>query len=407
MTFKELQDEVLRRAIRNQGGDQFDDAVKNIINTSLFRVAREARWRPLRQQTTFKTVPTTTAGSGSGSFTNGSANIIATSGNWITQGIKIGRRIKLSGDSTVHTIRAVNSNTSVTIEEGYGGTSALNGTLSILGQEEYNLPVHVDQRSWLWHEEYGYPYMMNYVPSQKFYYEAWDNTSEGIPTDYRMWGENFVLNQPTTATAITIESSSATDTGGIDISVFGNVAGYPDKETIRLNSVNSTTKVSGTAVFTTIDRIAKSDATAGRITVYGQTGTNIITVIPTGDITSGIKYSKIQIYPLPDTEFDVNVMYYKEPYKLVDDNDVHELGQEFDEAIILLSVSKLKYENSQVEGDRWMNMYIDEIRNLRKVNVDKIDWKPELERPFEGRTDPVRGGIIPSQAGPYYGYRVR
>ena len=74
----------------------------------------------------------------------------------------------------------------------------------------------------------------------------------------------------------------------------------------------------------------------------------------------------------------MKVMYYKEPYKLVGDNDVHELGEEFDEAIILLSVAKIYFETNIKEGDRFYSMYEDEYKSLRRVNVDKIDWFPKL-----------------------------
>ena len=47
-TFIDLVNEVKRRATRDQGGTQFDTAIKNVVNTSLFRVAREAPWRQLR-----------------------------------------------------------------------------------------------------------------------------------------------------------------------------------------------------------------------------------------------------------------------------------------------------------------------------------------------------------------------
>ena len=50
-TFKDIQDEVAFRATLNQGGTQFTTAIKNAINTSLFRLSREAYWRPLRRRT--------------------------------------------------------------------------------------------------------------------------------------------------------------------------------------------------------------------------------------------------------------------------------------------------------------------------------------------------------------------
>lgn len=55
-TFKDLQDEVKRRALRNQAGTEYDEEIKNLLNTSLLRISREAKWRTLRRKTKFTTV---------------------------------------------------------------------------------------------------------------------------------------------------------------------------------------------------------------------------------------------------------------------------------------------------------------------------------------------------------------
>ena len=65
---------------------------------------------------------------------------------------------------------------------------------------------------------------------------------------------------------------------------------------------------------------------------------------------------------------------------MVNDGDIHELGGEFDQAIIYLAIAILKYENNQDEGDKFIGLYKDEVRNLKRTNVDKIDWLPRLKR---------------------------
>jgi hypothetical protein len=103
------------------------------------------------------------------------------------------------------------------------------------------------------------------------------------------------------------------------------------------------------------------------------------------------------------------VQYYKDPYRLVNDNDIHELGQDFDEALILLSVAKIKYETSQEEGDKWYAMYKDELKSLRKTNTDKIDWFPTLNRRNQGivSKDFVHPQLQARQAGSQFGRKVR
>ena len=405
MTFKELRDEVKRRTTRDQGGTQFDTPVKNIINTSLFRIARESLWKPLRRKTTFDTVIKYTTGSGGGTFTNGSKSITMVGATFITDGIAIGRRITLQGSSTDYTIVTITGETTLTLDISYNGTTINGtGTYSILAQEEYNLPIQANSRCFMWHEAYGYPRMVGYVTDQSFYASGITNTSSSIVTHYRMWGEDTVISQPLEASVITVVSSSTSDTS-ISVTVFGIVAGYPDFETIL---VNGTSSVVGTKSFTSIDRVAKANSTIGRITVTANSGNSTLAVLPVGDITSSVKYSKVQLYPLPSKVHPINVQYYKEIYRLVNDGDIHELGQDFDEAIILLSSAKINLENNKDEGSSFMALYKDEVRTLRKVNVDKIDFFPTLKRGGAANADTrIHANLLFQQVGPNYGPRSR
>lgn len=377
MLYIDLQNEVKRRSVRDQGGTQFDTAIQNIINSSLFRVSRDSLWRTLRRRDSFETVTTYNTGSGGGTFTNDSKSITMVGATFLTDGIVLGRRITLQGSSKRFTIESITGETTLTLDVAYSGTTISGtGTYSILPQDEYNLPIQAGTRSFLWHDDYGYPFQMRYVTDQDFYSSSVTDTNTGTPIVYRSWEQNMVIVQPKQASVVTVSSSESGDTN-IPIEVFGTVSSFPDSETI---TTNGTTTVAGSKAFTYIDRIVKASTTTGRITITSDSALTTVAVIPTGDITAGIKYTKVNIFPLPNRVFPINVQYYKEPYRLVNDNDVHELGQEFDEIIILLSVAKIKYENNQKEGDQWFGMYNNELANLRKTNVDKIDWYPKLRR---------------------------
>jgi hypothetical protein len=409
-TYKDLQDEVKRRATKNQGGTQFDTAIKNIINTSLFRIAMEATWRPLRRRTQFTTKTNYTTGSGAGTFTNGSSTITVTGATFITDGIEIGRKINLGGDSVKHTIKTITGETTLTIEEGYGGTSTTTGTYTILPQEQYNLPIQSSHRMFMWHEEWGFPYEMFYQTDQDFYNIALDVNATGVPTIYRMWGEDMVIKQLLEPSVITIVSSDSSDTS-VPITIFGTVSGYPDFEIINTNSSNGTTSAAGSKSFSSIERVSKGSSTTGRITATANSGNTTVAVMPVGDTTAGIMYRKVQLWQLPSTAFEMQVQYYKTPYRLVNDNDIHELGQDFDEAIILLSTAKIKYESNQNEGDKFMGMFKDEMRVLRRTNLDKIDWIPRLKRRRESRghlnRNTIGRGLQYRQIGSFFGPATR
>jgi hypothetical protein len=97
-------------------------------------------------------------------------------------------------------------------------------------------------------------------------------------------------------------------------------------------------------------------------------------------------YKKIQLFPLPNAVFPIRVQYYKDVWRLVNDGDMHELGGEFDEAILLLATSKINYGQSKSEGDKYFALYKDEVKSLKRYNVDRnLDWLPRLKRPNEGR----------------------
>jgi hypothetical protein len=254
----------------------------------------------------------------------------------------------------------------------------------------------------LWHEEFGYPFQLSYVTDQDFYGNSIENTSEAIPTHYRMWGEDLINEKIKDASVLQISSSSSADTS-IAIEVFGTVSGYPDHETITTNASDGTTAVNGSKSFTKVDRIVKGASTTGRITITANSANTTVSVLPTGDTTAAIMRRKVQLWPLPDSVFPMHVSYYKQPYRLVDTNDVHELGQEFDEAIILLATGKIKMESNQKEGNLYMQLYQDEVRNLRKTNIDKIDWFPKQRRRTGNRDGLFHRNLSYRQVGPYFG----
>jgi len=404
LTFSDLITEVKHRATNDQGGTEFDTPVKNAINSALFRLNRDALWRSMRRKTTFNTITSYTTGSGAGTFTEDSADIVITGATFITDNIKIGQRITLSGSSKTFTIKEITAETEITLDMVYDGDDTTTGTYTILAQEEYNLPVQVGHRMFLWHERWGFPFKLEYITDQTFYDMSPDNTEVSVPTSYRMWGEDMVDTQLLEASVIQISSSSTSDTS-ISVTVFGIVSGYPDYEIIITNASNGTTAVNGSKSFTSVERVVKSSssATVGRITATANTTATTVAVLPVGNTTAGFIIRKIQLVPLPDEVFPINVQYYKEVNHLVSDGDVHELGQDFNEAIVLLATSKLKYSTNQDEADKFFALYKDELRSLKRTNMDKIDFSPKFRRPFERGDAAVHPQLLYRQAGANYG----
>lgn len=402
-SFSDLKTEVKRRATKNQGGTQFDAGIANAINTAMWRVAREARWRSLRRTTTFNTVTSYTTGTGACTVTSGSKNFSVVGATFLTDDVRIGRYVKFTGSAKYFRIATITSETAGTLDQNFDGTTTAAASYTIMPQEEYVLPIQVGHSAFFWHRQYGYPLQMQYMTSQDFYGSGALDILTNIPMSYRMWGQDSVLEQPKAGSVITIASSSSSDTS-IAVTVFGTVSGYPDYEIITTNSSNGTTSTAGSKTFTSVERITKNQTTVGRITCTSNTANVTVGVLPVGATTTGPLYTKVQIYPLPNAVFPVNCYYYKLPYQLINDGDVPELGEEFSEAIILLATCKLKAEQNQSEDADYFKLYEDEIKSLKQTNVDKIDWVARLERPNFGGNGRWTGGIVPAQAGAYYGW---
>jgi len=397
-SFSELKSEVKRRATKNQGGTQFDSGISNVINTSMWRIAREARWRSLRRTATFDTVAPYNTGTGAATLTNGSKNVTITGATLLTNDIRIGRYIKFDGSVKYFKIATVTGETTLTINENYDGTSTSTANYGILGQEEYVLPIQIGHSAFFWHRGYGYPLQLEYNPAQEFYKAGVLDVLQNVPLSYRMWGVDSTLEQLKQPSVIRISSSSSSDTN-ISTTVFGIVSGYPDYEVITTNGTNGTTAVSGSKTFSSVERWVCNQNRIGRITATANSANTTVGVLPTGNTTTGPYYTKIQLYPLPFKVIPINCYYYKLPYQLVNDGDVPELGEEFSEAIILLATAKLKAEQNQSEDADFFKLYQDEIASLKRTNVDKIDWLPKLKSPRESNVNAWTGGLRYMQVG--------
>jgi hypothetical protein len=354
----------------------------------------------MRRSGNFDTI-TSSVGTGGATATTSSTTVTLTGATMLTDDVHTGRSIKLSGSGEYYDIRSITGNTTLTIDKLWSASTTTNMAWEIYPQAEYNLPIQAGHRMFIWHEDYGYPYKLEYVTDQEFVEEGYDRWEKGTPTAYRMWGEDMVIQQPKQSGILTVSSTNASD-AGINITIFGVSGGYPTYETITTNATFST----GTVSFSSVERVSKDNTSLGRITVFADSQTSTtVAVMPMGDTTAGILYRKVKLYPLPDSVFPINVQYYKDPYRLVSDGDVHEMGQDFDEAIILLSVAKLKAETNQQEATGFWNMFTDELRTLRRVNMDKIDWFPTLKRPGESSRNQGRvvKNLLYRQAGPLFG----
>lgn len=402
MNLKDYISEIKVRIIQEQSGTNLDPFIKRWINMAIQHIRTMENWKILRRKRTFTT---------EGDYTTGTINAITVGDTaitgaltlWVTNDIRPGRRIKINDDTQARVISAITGEGALTLETGYGGSTSAAAGLSytIMGTEEYSLPYDWGDLGFLWHEIYGYPFKLTQAGGREFYDSNLSLDESDIPQLYRLHGEDGCLNQPSTASTLSIVSSDAGDTTQT-VRVSGIVSSYPDFEDFALNGVGA---VAGTKSFSRIDRIAIFDNAAtptpntGRITITSNTGAITNAVIPVNFINRAVSYNKVQLYPIPDDEYVINVECYDRLYDLVDDNDVCPLGKEFDESIILWACYiGRKYDQDALQAEVMRKDFDREISRLRAWNNKDNDYF----KYFRSRDDSLGVKNPFLRMGPYY-----
>lgn len=248
------------------------------------------------------------------------------------------------------------------------------------GTESYVLPYDYKSLAFVWHRILGYNYRMTAVPERRFVGQGFIGTTEGTPYWYRLFNSDHMLAQPSSASVITLVSSSNNDNESGDIVlVKGIVSGYPDYEQVTLNGTSS--KVT-TKSFTKVTDLIKAQATDGRITATSNSGAVTVGVIPAGLGPEKLRRKWIKFYYIPDTTGDtIYVHMYRRTLRMANDYDSPILGDDFDEATILKACQiGLGFQEQMLEKAKliWMD-YTQEIRRLKADDANKVDdWKPVL-----------------------------
>jgi len=144
----------------------------------------------------------------------------------------------------------------------------------------------------------------------------------GTPYEYSDAGEVGALNQPnvTSASAIKCISSAAADATQT-VTIWGIVSGERQSYTVTLSGVSSATT---SGVFSSVERIGVSAATAGVLTFTANAGTvAVATLAPNERYT---RYLKLRLHYVPSTAATIYVSYKRRFAPLVNDNDYPEIN---------------------------------------------------------------------------------
>jgi len=127
--------------------------------------------------------------------------------------------------------------------------------------------------------------------------------------------EDTVQKQPTSASTLSIVSSSASDNTQT-ILIRGIVSGYETSETVLLTGI---TPAVTTNTYSRVKGISKSSNTVGKVTVTSNTGAVTQSVLPPKILES--RYKLIRLHYVPTTTLVLSVVYIIKPLPLTEDYD--------------------------------------------------------------------------------------
>jgi hypothetical protein len=242
----------------------------------------------------------------------------------------------------------------------------------VSGTDSYTLPIDTHKVFVMWHEIDDARQSIPFITPKKWYQSYLSRTDTDTRPRFALISEETpVLTQPSSASVITVVSSVATDTT-IKVYVSGLVSGYPDSETISLNTSDSTTSSAGAKSFTRLDRISLSGAPTGRVTLTSNSGVVTNFVLPAGSGNNVYLLKRVKFWPIPSA---ANTIYYTaliRQYYMTDDNDTPVLqSPEHDEAI--LQLAEANYRRDAASMARYKStlksLMAESVRNPGEENV--------------------------------------
>lgn len=148
------------------------------------------------------------------------------------------------------------------------------------------------------------PYDMTVVSEDLFDNNVPNPTASGNPEFARLFEMVGVETQPTSASIISVVSSSASDTSQ-KVLIKGLVNSQLDYEEL---SLNGTTTVNGSKSFSAIYAVTKSAETVGRVTVTSNAG--VVTNVTLALQDETVRLRKIRLYPIPSSAVTITVKNY-------------------------------------------------------------------------------------------------
>lgn len=214
---------------------------------------------------------------------------------------------------------------------------------TVASQRNYALNAEFQRPLYFWNR--NTKQYLTEIPFRDFESQGvdWINDS-GDASRFYLGARTPLSVQPSSDSAITIVSSSASDTTPTVI-VRGMTANGVTTETLTANGI---TGVTGTTTFKAngILNITKTGTWVGSLTVKAGT-TTLLTLFPT---ENGRSYIQLELLNLPPASQVVEYRFYRNPSPLTNDGDIPDIPAPFDEVLIYDALLLFAGYNSEINA---------------------------------------------------------
>jgi len=189
-----------------------------------------------------------------------------------------------------------------------------------------------------------------------------DYSDTGNPTNFIIYGYEWVKAQPDSAATVNIVSSSASDTTQ-RVRINGKVDGVDQTELLTLNG---TTAETGLKSFSEIYSVVKDSETSGIVIVTANdTGTTEIAKIAPTDL--GTEYQPIRLYPIPSDAYVLRARGIRRPRRMKNNEDFPDYPSMYHEGLLFAAEER---------GHK--DLYRPTMAQLAKQKYD--EWKLAFRR---------------------------
>lgn len=259
-----------------------------------------------------------------------------------------------------------------------------------------------NQQIYSLHQEFLRPYAfrnttrktwLSETPSRNIEPDGIDYNQDTDTDRFALWGRSPVQNQPSSASVLTIVSSSASDASAAKaITVYGDTADGVTTESITPTGL---TPVAGTTSFTQILGVTKGAEWVGTMTMTSNSGA--VTNLKLFPTEYGRSYQQIQLLYLPTGDETIQYRFYRRPKDLTASNSLTDIPSPFERILVFDALLLMGAYDNRLDGGR---------RGLWSEMRDELDH--QMRQTFmEGQSLGAEGRFIRLRDDDYSGPAMR